>query len=543
MAYDGEPEAPDSDKHETEDKTGEPNVGLWISRLKAAKAAAKESWSQARRAWDEYLANPINTVGVKPPESTQHTVRFPAYWASTKNKEPAIYSRTPIPVATKTFDDLKDDVARLAGLSAERLARHLIASTSFDETMCLARDTFLHSNKTTTRVYFEAQFKQVTKKTYFRQVPVPGPVGPNGQPAPQMAWIGMEGEQLPEGAQFQQDEGGFYIEAVNDELDSASVELCPVLYRDVLHTPNARYHGEIWWMAYRALMTKHDVAKRFGKEIADSITCYNTLSEQDADRKKSNESELIAERYAEVWEVWNKETKQVYWLCLEHSDDFLDTKDDPYGLVGFFPSPSFMLGSRGPDDLYPVPDFVQVEPFINQMHGITARLQRLIRAMRRRGLFDAAVPELANLANDLDEAEFLGVDKFRELIGGDGGIDRIIWLFPTDQFVKAISELAETLQLFEDKFDEMLGIPDIMKGVSDPRETASAQQLKGKYNSNRFSAVQKEFQRLVRDAIEQTRGLVGQSGTFNMSATDHMGLDASAFRLLEVKQGKWTVVP
>lgn len=43
----------------------------------------------------------------------------------------------------------------------------------------------------------------------------------------------------------------------------------------------------------------------------------------------------------------------------------------------------------------------------------------------------------------------------------------------------------------------------------------------------------------VRDAIESTKGLVLTSGTFNMSPTDHMGLDLSAFRMLEVKGGKW----
>ncbi len=46
----------------------------------------------------------------------------------------------------------------------------------------------------------------------------------------------------------------------------------------------------------------------------------------------------------------------------------------------------------------------------------------------------------------------------------------------------------------------------------------------------------------VRDALEATKGFVGTSGTYNMSATDHMGLDLSAFRLLEVKNGDWTIV-
>lgn len=46
----------------------------------------------------------------------------------------------------------------------------------------------------------------------------------------------------------------------------------------------------------------------------------------------------------------------------------------------------------------------------------------------------------------------------------------------------------------------------------------------------------------VRDALEATKGFVATSGTFNMSPTDHMGLDLSAFRLLEIKNGDWTLV-
>ena len=43
----------------------------------------------------------------------------------------------------------------------------------------------------------------------------------------------------------------------------------------------------------------------------------------------------------------------------------------------------------------------------------------------------------------------------------------------------------------------------------------------------------------VRAALEQTKGFVGVTGQFNLSANDHMGLDLSAFRLLEVKAGAW----
>ena len=46
----------------------------------------------------------------------------------------------------------------------------------------------------------------------------------------------------------------------------------------------------------------------------------------------------------------------------------------------------------------------------------------------------------------------------------------------------------------------------------------------------------------VRDAIEATKGYIGTGGKVNMSPTDHMGLDQSAFRMLEIRNGDWVLV-
>ena len=46
----------------------------------------------------------------------------------------------------------------------------------------------------------------------------------------------------------------------------------------------------------------------------------------------------------------------------------------------------------------------------------------------------------------------------------------------------------------------------------------------------------------VRDAIEATKGYVGTGGIVNMSPTDHMGLDLTSFRMLEIKNGDWSLV-
>lgn len=46
----------------------------------------------------------------------------------------------------------------------------------------------------------------------------------------------------------------------------------------------------------------------------------------------------------------------------------------------------------------------------------------------------------------------------------------------------------------------------------------------------------------VRDALRATKGFVGTGGVVNMSATDHMGLDLSAFRMLEIQGGTWKLL-
>jgi len=45
----------------------------------------------------------------------------------------------------------------------------------------------------------------------------------------------------------------------------------------------------------------------------------------------------------------------------------------------------------------------------------------------------------------------------------------------------------------------------------------------------------------VRDAIEGTKSFMGTAGVVNMSPTDHMGLDLTAFRMLEVRKGEWAL--
>ena len=45
----------------------------------------------------------------------------------------------------------------------------------------------------------------------------------------------------------------------------------------------------------------------------------------------------------------------------------------------------------------------------------------------------------------------------------------------------------------------------------------------------------------IRDEIERTQGFVGTGGIVTMSPQDHLGLTLDAFRMLEIRNGDWSL--
>lgn len=481
----------DSDKQDTEQ---EPSAKYWISQIEAAKEATKDSCSDTADAWQEYLG------GKKYQDSKGDTkreeVRYPIYWSSVRTIQPMLYSKTPIPVAEKVFDTLEDNVARVSSLCLERLAKFLMRTCPFDRAMYATRDTFIHGGKTTVRVCFDSKISQEKIRTDYTQVQSLDPT--TGQPM--MQFVGPDGMPAQPGLELIQDGESFYTETIQDKLENVKTELIPVHYEDVLHTPNARHWEEMDWIAYRSMLTKDEVTDKFGEEYSGLIP-YKEVKKE----RENEDSKTVPNEYACCWEIWDKKKKRCFWYFEGYKDQLLKPQnyqeDDPYELIGFFPCVPFMLGTIGPDDMYAVPDYIQLRPIINQLHAMAKRLKTLIRSSRRRGIFDGAVEELKRLEDETDEGEFISVSNFKELVG-DAGLEGIVKYFPVEKLVEATQQMAQIIALYEEKFNEIYGIPDILRGVSDPRETAAAQQQKGRYLSLRASSIQREFQRVVRDAIE-----------------------------------------
>jgi branched-chain amino acid transport system substrate-binding protein len=51
----------------------------------------------------------------------------------------------------------------------------------------------------------------------------------------------------------------------------------------------------------------------------------------------------------------------------------------------------------------------------------------------------------------------------------------------------------------------------------------------------------KEFRAALRDALESLKNVAGAHGIFNMSSTDHLGLDQRAAVMIQIRDGKWVM--
>jgi branched-chain amino acid transport system substrate-binding protein len=51
----------------------------------------------------------------------------------------------------------------------------------------------------------------------------------------------------------------------------------------------------------------------------------------------------------------------------------------------------------------------------------------------------------------------------------------------------------------------------------------------------------KEFRAALRDALEGAKNVAGAHGIFNMSPSDHLGLDQRAAVMIQIRDGKWVM--
>jgi hypothetical protein len=356
--------------------------------------------------------------------------------------------------------------------------------------MFAARGDFIHADKATVQVVYDAQVK---KERVALTPTEDGGYYEDGADQP------FDGEVLedPETGE------AFYEREV---AENQEIRLVPICFDEVLHTPEAKSQDEIRDIAYRFSMSKDECIERYGEEKCKNLPWKQLKDSEEEGRRERRED--TAELYIEGWEIWCKRSRKVYVVIESHAE-FLDVREDLYGLRNFFPSPAFIIGSKPPKSLYPRPAYVHLSQTIDQLHMSYARVFELIQGVRRRALVDGANPDLLVALNSLDSGEYIAVQNLQQIVE-KGGLANMILYLPVQELVSAVNELLQLRQVFDDLFSQWFGVPDILRGVSDPQETAEAQGLKAGSAHDRFRCQKRQIAQLARDAVEMMLDLALQ---------------------------------
>jgi hypothetical protein len=125
-----------------------------------------------------------------------------------------------------------------------------------------------------------------------------------------------------------------------ENIDGEWVDIIYTHWKDVLWSP-ARTHPEIRWKAYRAFLDKDEFKERFPEVDTKDIS----FSSKGPIAKSRGDKADTVDPQVEVWEIWDKKKKCVYWWTDSH-EEILDHQEDPLGLRGFLARASAVRGKR-----------------------------------------------------------------------------------------------------------------------------------------------------------------------------------------------------
>jgi len=260
---------------------------------------------------------------------------------------------------------------------------------------------------------------------------------------------------------------------------------CDYIYWEDFFWSPARVWHEVRWVARRVYMTKDQLVERFGEEIAKVVPMGSTGRKENVNDQSPKHDPWSK---AEVYEVWCKESRKVYWYA-KGAEVILDVKDDPLGLDGFFPCPKPVAANVTSSNFMPRADYIFAQDQFNELDEINTRITWLTRAAKVVGVYDKSAEGIQRVFQQGAENQLIPVDNWA-LFAGKGGIKGQVDWVPIEQVVNAINQLRQYRQDKVMQIYEVLGISDVMRGSSRASETATAQQIKAQFGSTRIQLMQ-----------------------------------------------------
>lgn len=373
------------------------------------------------------------------------------FWSTMQVLLSMLYARPPKADVSRSFQDYDDDVARVSGTMLQRMLNR-----AFDDNVS-AWDSAVRQGIEDWLVVGEGQiWLRYEVETEDYEIPaVFDEYGQELSPAEQATRI------------------------IDEDAP------CDYIYwEDFFYSPARTWH-EVRWVARRVFMTKDQLVARFGEAIAAQVPLGN-YSKKDQVNDQSPKHDPWSK--AEVFEIWCKERRKVYWYA-KSCDVILDVKDDPLHLDGFFPCPKPLAANVTSSNFMPRADYIFAQDQFNELDEINTRITWLTRATKVAGVYDKSAEGVQRVFNQTAENQLVPVDNWA-MFAEKGGIKGQVDWIPIDQVVNAIDHLRVYRQDKVTQIYEVLGISDIMRGSSKASETAAAQQIKAQFGSTRIQLKQ-----------------------------------------------------
>lgn len=370
---------------------------------------------------------------------------FNIFHANVETIVPALYNSTPAPDVRRRYAD-KDEAGKEVADTLERALSYSVDAYDFDAVMTAAVKDMQVPGRGIVRV---------------RYIP----------------YLGQDGESVA------------YQE----------VRCEHVPWQHFRHGP-ANTWSEIPWIAFEHFLDRDEITKLVGSEEAAKLVPLNYSSTKGSKDETDKDRNSVFRR-AKVWEIWDRTTKRVLFICPDYTEKELKVEDDPLGLDGFFPIPRPLQAIWQTDKLVPVTPLSVYEDLVSELNEITRRISRMMKVMKAKGGYPANIADdLAKIA-EADDGELVpyGSNDLLQFTSGGATLDKMIIWWPIETIIAVLKELFVQREATKQAIYEVTGIADVLRGSTDPDETLGAQQLKAQWGSVRIQRQQGEVQRFAAD--------------------------------------------
>jgi hypothetical protein len=414
--------------------------------------------------------------------------RYNVLWANTEILRPAIYNSRPNPDVRRRFRDA-DPVGKAV---SEVLERSLQVFLDGDEVNDAIQNDVLDGllpGRGVSRIRYVPKIAESPRDEEVDDEEVGESEAASDEP-----------NSKPDADRPAADEDDENVDLPDEEVESETVECVHVDWKDFRHG-YGRTWAEVPWVGFRHKLTRAESEEKFGEDEPALAKIEFTVP-VGADYKKPGDQVGETEKTAEFWEMWDKVSTRVFFMH-DSVEKLLYPQDNPEGeppldFDGFFPCPRPLMLVENTGSLLPTPPFRLYEEQAAELDMISSRINKIVKGMRLRGVYDAKMPELKDLLSS-DDNEMIPIQNAQAW--KDSGLDGAVSWFPIDQAVKVLEGLYVARDKQKAIIDELTGIADIFRGATDPNETLGAQEIKSTYGSIRLQRSQKEVQRYACDLL------------------------------------------